>query len=90
MWFCPSIRGGFTWVYDESGETDDCVKVRDDHTGRLAIWPGGCSVAGNPAARQPAESRFPGCNQCFELGGSPSQLRYEGGNDRMLQVVAPA
>ena len=26
------------WVYDESGETDDCVKVRDDHTGRLAIW----------------------------------------------------
>jgi hypothetical protein len=28
----------FTWVYDESGEADDCVKVRDDHTGRLAIW----------------------------------------------------
>jgi hypothetical protein len=23
----------------ESGEADDCVKVRDDHTGRLAIWP---------------------------------------------------
>jgi hypothetical protein len=29
----------FTWVYDEGGEADDCVKVRDDHTGRLAIWP---------------------------------------------------
>jgi hypothetical protein len=29
----------FTWIYDESGEGDDCVKVRDDKTGRLAIWP---------------------------------------------------
>jgi hypothetical protein len=29
----------FTWVYDESGKADDCVKVRDDKTGRLAIWP---------------------------------------------------
>ena len=29
----------FTWIYDESGGTDDCVKVRDDHTGRLAFWP---------------------------------------------------
>jgi hypothetical protein len=29
----------FTWVYDESGEADDCVKIRDDHTGRLVIWP---------------------------------------------------
>jgi len=28
----------FTWVYDESGKTDDCVKIRDGHTGRLAIW----------------------------------------------------
>ena len=28
----------FTWVYDERGEADDCVKVRDDHTGRVAIW----------------------------------------------------
>lgn len=27
----------FTWIYDESGEADDCVKVRDDKTGRLAI-----------------------------------------------------
>jgi hypothetical protein len=26
----------FTWVYDESGDTDDCVKVRDDHTWRSA------------------------------------------------------
>jgi hypothetical protein len=23
----------FTWVYDESGEADDCVKIRDDRTG---------------------------------------------------------
>ena len=29
----------FTWVYDESGEADDCVKVRDNDTGRMAIWP---------------------------------------------------
>jgi len=29
----------FTWVYDETGEADDCVKVRDQNTGRLAIWP---------------------------------------------------
>jgi hypothetical protein len=28
----------FTWVYDESGEADDCVKLRDEQTGRLAIW----------------------------------------------------
>ena len=27
----------FTWIYDEGGEADDCVKVRDDHTGRLAF-----------------------------------------------------
>jgi hypothetical protein len=29
----------FTWIYDETGEADDCVKVRDDRTGRLALWP---------------------------------------------------
>jgi hypothetical protein len=29
----------FTWLYDEGGEARDCVKVRDDQTGRLAIWP---------------------------------------------------
>jgi hypothetical protein len=29
----------FTWVYDEGGEADDCVKVRDEKTGRLAVWP---------------------------------------------------
>lgn len=29
----------FTWIYDETGEADDCVKLRDDHTGRLALWP---------------------------------------------------
>jgi len=27
----------FTWVYDETGELDDCVKVRDNKTGRLAV-----------------------------------------------------
>jgi hypothetical protein len=27
----------FTWVCDEGG--DDCVKIRDNHTGRLAICP---------------------------------------------------
>ena len=33
----------FTWVYDEGGEADDCVKIRDNHTGCLAIclhWAG--------------------------------------------------
>jgi hypothetical protein len=29
----------FTWVYDEGGKVDDCVKVRDNRTGRLAVWP---------------------------------------------------
>jgi hypothetical protein len=29
----------FTWVYDERGEAEDCVKVRDNQTGRVAIWP---------------------------------------------------
>jgi hypothetical protein len=29
----------FTWVYDEGGDADDCVKIRDNHTGRLAICP---------------------------------------------------
>ena len=29
----------FTWVYDEQGEADNCVKLRDDHTGKLAPWP---------------------------------------------------
>jgi hypothetical protein len=29
----------FTWVYDEQGEADDCVKLHDDHTGKLAPWP---------------------------------------------------
>lgn len=29
----------FTWIYDESGEADDCVKVLDTKTKKLAIWP---------------------------------------------------
>lgn len=29
----------FTWVYDASGEAKDCVKVRDNQTGRIVIWP---------------------------------------------------
>jgi hypothetical protein len=29
----------FTWVYDEGGEAENCVKVRDNETGRLAVWP---------------------------------------------------
>jgi hypothetical protein len=29
----------FAWVYDEAGEADDCVKVRDDQTGRVVGWP---------------------------------------------------
>jgi hypothetical protein len=29
----------FTWVYDESGEAENCVKLRDNNTGRLVIWP---------------------------------------------------
>jgi hypothetical protein len=29
----------FTWFYDPTGEAADCVKVRDDETGRVAIWP---------------------------------------------------
>ena len=29
----------FTWVCDEAGEAKDCVKIRDDQTGRLVVWP---------------------------------------------------
>jgi hypothetical protein len=29
----------FKWIYDELGEADDCVKVRDTKTGKVAIWP---------------------------------------------------
>jgi hypothetical protein len=28
----------FTWVYDPNGRAEDCVKVRDNQTGRLVIW----------------------------------------------------
>ncbi len=29
----------FTWICDETGDAKECVKVRDDKTGRLVIWP---------------------------------------------------
>jgi hypothetical protein len=33
------VQRRFTWCYDATGEADDCVKVRDDETGKVAIWP---------------------------------------------------
>jgi hypothetical protein len=29
----------FTWICDASGEAKDCVKLRDNETGLLVIWP---------------------------------------------------
>jgi hypothetical protein len=29
----------FTWICDEAGDTKECVKVRDDQSGRLVVWP---------------------------------------------------
>ncbi len=29
----------FTWVCDETGDAKQCVKVRDNRTGRLVAWP---------------------------------------------------
>ncbi len=29
----------FTWIYDPAGEASDCVKLRDDKTGRMVVWP---------------------------------------------------
>ena len=29
----------FRWFYDEAGEARDCVKVRDNKTGRVVVWP---------------------------------------------------
>ena len=28
----------FTWLYDEAGDAKDCVKVRDNKTGRVVVW----------------------------------------------------
>ncbi len=28
----------FTWICDETGDAKECVKVRDDQTGRLVAW----------------------------------------------------
>jgi hypothetical protein len=29
----------FTWFCDDGGDAKDCLKVRDDQTGRVAVWP---------------------------------------------------
>jgi hypothetical protein len=29
----------FTWIFDEGGEARDSVKLRDNQTGRIVIWP---------------------------------------------------
>lgn len=29
----------FTWLCDENGDAKKCVKLRDDHTGRVMTWP---------------------------------------------------
>jgi hypothetical protein len=29
----------FTWLCDEAGDAKQCVKVRDDKTGRVVTWP---------------------------------------------------
>jgi hypothetical protein len=29
----------FTWICDEKGNAKECVKVRDDQTGIVVIWP---------------------------------------------------
>jgi hypothetical protein len=28
-----------TWVYDPRGDAEDCVKVRDNQTGNVVVWP---------------------------------------------------
>ena len=34
---CPPSR--FTWFCDQEGAAQNCCKVRDDQTGRIAVWP---------------------------------------------------
>jgi hypothetical protein len=34
---CPPSR--FTWFCDQEGAAQSCMKVRDDQTGRVAVWP---------------------------------------------------
>jgi hypothetical protein len=29
----------FTWLYDPTAVPEQCVKVRDNKTGRIAVWP---------------------------------------------------
>ena len=29
----------FTWIYDESSDVRECVKVHDSQTGRTIVWP---------------------------------------------------
>jgi hypothetical protein len=39
-WMAAVIgRGRFSWVYDETGDADECVKIKDAVTGRVVIDP---------------------------------------------------
>lgn len=29
----------FIWIYDPAGEASDCVKLRDNNTGSIVVWP---------------------------------------------------
>ncbi len=29
----------FTWICDKIGDAKECVKVRDNQTGRIVVWP---------------------------------------------------
>ena len=29
----------FTWLCDESGDAKECVKVRDNKSGKVVVWP---------------------------------------------------
>jgi hypothetical protein len=29
----------FTWICDEDGDAKQCIKIRDDLTGREVVWP---------------------------------------------------
>ena len=29
----------FTWICDETGNAKECVKLRDDQTGTVVVWP---------------------------------------------------
>jgi hypothetical protein len=29
----------FTWLCDDQGDAEHCVKIRDDRTGKVVVWP---------------------------------------------------